>query len=75
MVNKAYTALVTGAIILVPFGALVIFSIESPNENSEIKTLLDAFWWSAVTVTTVFRNYNRWNISESIKHKILQKKN
>ncbi len=53
MINKAYTALVTGAIILVPFGALVIFSIESPNENSEIKTLLDAFWWSAVTVTTV----------------------
>jgi len=37
----------------VPFGAFVIFSIESPNENSEIKTLLDAFWWSTVTITTV----------------------
>ena len=51
--NKAYSALLIIGVLLVPFGAFVIFSIESPNENSEIKTLLDAFWWSTVTITTV----------------------
>ena len=53
MINKAYAALLTAAILLVPFGAFVIFSIESPNEHSEIKTMLDAFWWSTVTISTV----------------------
>ena len=51
--NKAYTALLIAALSLVPFGGFVIFSIESPNENSEIKTLLDGFYWSASTITTV----------------------
>ncbi len=51
--NKAYSALLIIAVLLVPFGAFVIFSIESTNENSEIKTLLDDFWWSTVTITTV----------------------
>ena len=51
--NKAYSALLIIGVLLVLFGAFVIFSIESPNENSEIKTLLDAFWWSTVTITTV----------------------
>ena len=51
--NKAYSALLIIAVLLVPFGAFVIFSLESSNENSEIKTLLDAFWWSTVTISTV----------------------
>lgn len=34
-------------------GTVVIFLIESPNEDSEIKTMLDAVWWTAATVTTV----------------------
>ena len=51
--NKAFVPLLIAAVLLVPFGAFVIFSLESSNENSEIKTLLDAFWWSTVTITTV----------------------
>ena len=51
--NKTFTILLITVVLLVPFGGLVIFSLESPNENSEIKTLLDAFWWSTATVTTV----------------------
>ena len=53
MVNKALTILVIAAASLVPFGAFVIFSIESESDGSKISTLLDAFWWSAVTITTV----------------------
>jgi len=52
-VNKTFTILLITVVLLVPFGGFVIFSLESPNENSEIKTLLDAFWWSTATVTTV----------------------
>lgn len=42
---------ISAGILLV--GTVVIFLIESPNENSEIKTMLDAVWWTAATVTTV----------------------
>lgn len=42
---------ISAGILLV--GTIVIFLIESPNENSEIKTMLDAVWWTAATVTTV----------------------
>lgn len=42
---------ISAAILLV--GTVVIFLTESPNENSEIKTILDAVWWTAATVTTV----------------------
>jgi voltage-gated potassium channel len=52
-VKKAFVPLLIVGVLLVPFGAFVIFSLESTNDNSEIKTLLDAFWWSAVTITTV----------------------
>jgi len=51
--NKTFTILLITVILLVPFGGSVIFSLESPNENSEINTLLDAFWWAAATITTV----------------------
>jgi len=30
-----------------------IYLIESPHEDAEITTLLDAFWWVTATVTTV----------------------
>ncbi len=51
--NKTYAILLITVILLVPFGASVIFLLESPNENAEIRTLLDAFWWSSATLTTV----------------------
>lgn len=42
---------ISAGILLV--GTVVIFLIESPDENSEINTMLDAVWWTAATVTTV----------------------
>lgn len=40
----------SGSIIL---GAIAEFIVESPNPNSKITNLGDAFWWAIVTVTTV----------------------
>ena len=34
-------------------GALAMYAIESPHEEAQIKTLLDAFWWTFATTTTV----------------------
>jgi len=34
-------------------GALTMYLIESPNEDAQIKTMLDAFWWTVATTTTV----------------------
>ncbi len=51
--NKTFAILLITVVLLVPFGGFVIFSLESPNENSEINTLLDAFWWASATITTV----------------------
>ena len=34
-------------------GALAMYAIESPHEDSQIKTMLDAFWWTFATTTTV----------------------
>ena len=34
-------------------GALSMYFIESPHEDAQIKTLLDAFWWTFATTTTV----------------------
>ncbi len=35
------------------FGSIAIYLIETPNEESEIQSMLDAVWWTAATVTTV----------------------
>ncbi len=32
---------------------VTIYLIESPHEDAQIKTLIDAIWWSTATVTTV----------------------
>ena len=32
---------------------IAIFLIESPHEDAQITTLIDAFWWVSATVTTV----------------------
>lgn len=40
----------SGSIIV---GALAAYAVESPNPDSKITNLADAFWWAIVTVTTV----------------------
>ena len=34
-------------------GAALMYHIESPHPDAQIKTALDAFWWTVATVTTV----------------------
>ena len=47
-------ALLFGVVVaVIVVGASVIYLIESPHPDAQIKTLLDAFWWTAATVTTV----------------------
>ena len=41
------------AIGVVFFCGIVIYFLESPHEDSEIKTLIDAIWYATATVTTV----------------------
>ena len=41
------------AVGVVFFCGIIIYFIESPHENSEIKTLVDAIWYATATVTTV----------------------
>ena len=38
---------------IITAGAALIYAIESPHEDSQIQTWLDAFWWSVATATTV----------------------
>ena len=38
---------------LIIAGSLVIYSVESGKENSQINSYLDALWWSVATITTV----------------------
>lgn len=45
--------LIPFAISVIIFGAFLIFSIESPHQDSQINTMLDAVWWTVATVTTV----------------------
>jgi len=41
------------AVGVVFFCGIIIYFIEAPHENSEIKTLVDAIWYATATVTTV----------------------
>ena len=50
--ERLYGFLVVAAIII-SIGSIAIFYIESPNENSQIDSFLDAVWWTVSTVTTV----------------------
>ncbi len=50
---KAFVYLMAMASGVVFFCGIIIYFIESPHENSEIKTLVDAIWYATATVTTV----------------------
>jgi len=50
---KAFVYLMALAVGVVLFCGIIIYFIESPHENSEIKTLVDAIWYATATVTTV----------------------
>jgi voltage-gated potassium channel len=50
---KAFIYLIGLAIAVVIICGIIIYLIESPHEDAEIKTLIDAIWWSSATVTTV----------------------
>ena len=50
---KAFVYLMAMAVGVVFFCGIIIYFIESPHENSEIKTLVDAIWYATATVTTV----------------------
>ena len=41
------------AILVVSGSSVGIYLIESPHENAQITNLIDAFWWTSATVTTV----------------------
>ncbi len=48
-----YVSLVVVASAVIISGALAMYAIESPHEDTQIKTMLDAFWWTFATTTTV----------------------
>ncbi len=50
---KALVYLMAMAVGVVFFCGIIIYFIESPHEDSEIKTLVDAIWYATATVTTV----------------------
>jgi len=41
------------SVIVVGSSGLGIYLIESPHDDAQITTLIDAFWWASATVTTV----------------------
>jgi voltage-gated potassium channel len=51
-VNKLFYLVFASAAVIIS-GTFLIYAIESPNEDSQIKTYLDAAWWTIATVTTV----------------------
>jgi len=48
-----YLTVIGIAIAVIVGGAVGMYYIESPNEDAQIKTMLDAFWWTIATTTTV----------------------
>jgi voltage-gated potassium channel len=48
-----YILVIGIAIAVIVAGAVSMYFIESPNEDAQIKTMLDAFWWTIATTTTV----------------------
>ena len=48
-----YISLIVIATAVITVGAVGMYYIESPNEDAQIKTMLDAFWWTIATTTTV----------------------
>ena len=50
---KAFVYLMAMAVGVVFFCGIIIYFIESPHEDSQIKTLVDAIWYATATVTTV----------------------
>ncbi len=50
--DKIYETLIILALVIF-FGSIAIFFIESPYENSKINSFLDAIWWTVATMTTV----------------------
>jgi voltage-gated potassium channel len=48
-----YISVIGIAIVVIVVGAVSMYFIESPNEDAQIKTMLDAFWWTIATTTTV----------------------
>jgi voltage-gated potassium channel len=51
-VNKLFYLLFASAGVII-VGALFMYAVESGKENSQINSVLDAFWWAVTTVTTV----------------------
>jgi len=41
------------SILVVSSSGIGIYLIESPHEDAQITNLIDAFWWTSATVTTV----------------------
>jgi voltage-gated potassium channel len=50
--NKIFYLLVAAVIVIIA-GTVIMYSLESRAENSQMTTLLDALWWCVATVTTV----------------------
>lgn len=41
------------SVLVVSSSGIGIYLIESPHEDAQITNIIDAFWWSSATVTTV----------------------
>jgi voltage-gated potassium channel Kch len=50
--NKIFYLLVAAVVVIIA-GTVIMYSLESRAENSQMTTLLDALWWCVATVTTV----------------------